>query len=154
MPLDSSDRVSAGLAAYASWAQTLNVLARPGGPVCVFTDFCEEAAVRGARLLASAAANAGFCSTTSCVLQWRKCQHRYRESRHESGSSKLVLTSTGEGCSYVCLDGTATGAGSSSTSARDIPVRLNPFRQPVSCESADNLLPSCSNGFMFGLWPE
>ena len=53
-------RVSAGLAAYASWQPTLDALARPGGPACVFTDFCEEAAVLGAKLLATASASAGF----------------------------------------------------------------------------------------------
>ncbi len=56
---DDGDHVLAGLAAYASWAPTLDVLARPGGPICVFTDFCEEAAIRGAELLAFISANAG-----------------------------------------------------------------------------------------------
>lgn len=43
----------AGLAAYASWAATLQLLLVPGGPPCYFTDYCEEAAVRGAQVLAT-----------------------------------------------------------------------------------------------------
>ncbi len=31
-----------------------------------------------------------------------------------------------------------------------IPVHLNPFRQPMSCQGDDNALPSCSNGWLFG----
>ena len=56
-------RALAGLAAYASWVPTIGVLVAPDGPVCVFTDFCEEAAIRGAQLLASAATTAGQAGT-------------------------------------------------------------------------------------------
>jgi hypothetical protein len=45
-----SPSLCAGLAAYPSWALTLRRLARPGGPACFFTDFCEEAAHRAATL--------------------------------------------------------------------------------------------------------
>jgi hypothetical protein len=49
----------AGLAAYASWTLTLEALMKQGGPVCVFTDFCEEAAFRGAQVLEAIATSAG-----------------------------------------------------------------------------------------------
>lgn len=49
----SSRGEDAGLAAYASWAATLQLLLVPGGPPCYFTDYCEEAAVRGAQVLAT-----------------------------------------------------------------------------------------------------
>lgn len=45
----------AGLAAYTSWAATLMLLTAPGGPFCLFTDYCEEAALRGAQVLAALA---------------------------------------------------------------------------------------------------
>ena len=32
-------------------------------------------------------------------------------------------------------------------------VMLNPFRNPMSCQGDDNLLPSYSNCFLFWLWP-
>lgn len=47
--------LSAGLAAYASWVPTLKLLTARGGPPCVFTDYCEEAALRGAQVLAALA---------------------------------------------------------------------------------------------------
>ena len=45
----------AGLAAYASWGATLQLLTARGGPPCVFTDYCEEAALRGAQVIAALA---------------------------------------------------------------------------------------------------
>lgn len=41
----------AGLAAYASWVPTLQLLSLEGSPPAVFTDFCEEAAVQGMRAM-------------------------------------------------------------------------------------------------------
>jgi len=32
-------------------------------------------------------------------------------------------------------------------------VRVNPYRQPVSCKGADNAMPSYANGFIFGMIP-
>tara|TARA_B110000483_G_scaffold225257_1_gene284753 strand:- start:170 stop:1018 length:849 start_codon:yes stop_codon:yes gene_type:complete len=32
-------------------------------------------------------------------------------------------------------------------------VRVNPYRQPVSCKTSDNALPSYANGFIFGMIP-
>ena len=32
-------------------------------------------------------------------------------------------------------------------------VRVNPYRQPVSCKTGDNALPSYANGFIFGMIP-
>ena len=32
-------------------------------------------------------------------------------------------------------------------------VQVNPYRQPVSCKTSDNALPSYANGFIFGMIP-
>ena len=34
-----------------------------------------------------------------------------------------------------------------------IPISVNPFRKPLSCQGRDNNLPSYSNAFMFGMAP-
>ncbi|KAK9806175.1 hypothetical protein WJX72_004469 [[Myrmecia] bisecta] len=46
---------NAGLAAYPSWIPTIQLLAAPLAPPAVFTDFCEEAAHRGAVMLQATA---------------------------------------------------------------------------------------------------
>ena len=34
-----------------------------------------------------------------------------------------------------------------------LPISVNPFRKPLSCQSRDNNLPSYSNAFVFGMAP-
>ena len=85
----------AGLAAYPTWVPTLQLLSCKGSPPAVFTDFCEEAAVQGMRVMQAVAGRS---------MHW-------------------------------------------------MPVSINPFRKPLSCQSKDNNLPSFSNAFMFGMAP-
>lgn len=85
----------AGLAAYASWVPTLQLLSHEGSPPAVFTDFCEEAAVQGMRAMQAVVGSS---------MHW-------------------------------------------------MPVSINPFRKPLSCQGRDNNLPSFSNAFIFGMAP-
>lgn len=87
---------NAGLAAYPSWVPTLQLLSHEGSPPAVFTDFCEEAAVQGMRVMQA---------VVEGPMQW-------------------------------------------------MPVGINPFRKPLSCQSRDNNLPSFSNAFVFGMAPQ
>ena len=86
----------AGLAAYASWVSTLQLLSHAGSPPAVFTDFCEEAAVQGMHVMQAVVGKS---------MHW-------------------------------------------------MPVSINPFRKPLSCQGRDNNLPSFSNAFMFGMAPQ
>ncbi|KAL3159293.1 hypothetical protein ABBQ32_011249 [Trebouxia sp. C0010 RCD-2024] len=87
---------NAGLAAYPSWVPTLQLLSHEGSPPAVFTDYCEEAAVQGMRVMQA---------VVEGPMLW-------------------------------------------------MPVGINPFRKPLSCQSRDNNLPSFSNAFMFGMAPQ
>lgn len=86
---------NAGLAAYTSWLPTLQLLSQDNAPPAIFTDFCEEAAYQGVRVMQHAAQG---------PMQW-------------------------------------------------MPISVNPFRSPVSCQGKHNNLPSYSNAFMFGMAP-
>lgn len=86
----------AGLAAYASWVPTLQLLSQEGSPPAVFTDFCEEAAVQGMHVMQAVVGG---------PMHW-------------------------------------------------MPISINPFRKPLSCQGRDNNLPSFSNAFMFGMAPQ
>ena len=35
-----------------------------------------------------------------------------------------------------------------------LPIGINPFRSPLSCQGKDNRLPSYSNAFVFGMAPQ
>ncbi|KAL0048160.1 hypothetical protein WJX82_008913 [Trebouxia sp. C0006] len=86
---------NAGLAAYPSWVPTLQLLSHRSAPASIFTDFCEEAAFQGMRVMQAVAQG---------PMQW-------------------------------------------------MPVAVNPFRKPLSCQGRDNNLPSYSNAFIFGMAP-
>ena len=90
---DKERSVAAGLAAHTEWAPTLRKLSRLGDLLCLFTDFCEEAALRAVSMAAAVAPALRLC----------------------------------------------------------MPVRLNPFRQPLRRQQPDSALPSYSNCFMFAL---
>ena len=86
---------AAGLAAHAEWVPTLQKLSELEEVLCLFTDYCEEAALRAADMAAAVAPGLRLC----------------------------------------------------------MPVHVNPFRQPLRKQQADNALPSHSNCFVFALTP-
>lgn len=113
----------AGLAAYPTWLPTLRLLARPGAPAAAFTDFCEEAALRAADVAAACLGGSGSAPAPS---------------------------PPGDAAGSGAGDGAARAGGEPGSRARRVgPVHVNPFRQPRSCQGADNALPSYSNAFMF-----
>lgn len=85
----------AGLAAYPSWVPSLQMLTNKDAPLSIFTDFCEEAAFQGMKVMQT---------VSQGPMQY-------------------------------------------------LPISVNPFRKPLSCQSRDNNLPSYSNAFVFGMAP-
>lgn len=60
--------LAAGLVAYASWEPTLRSL--PGATLCVFTDYCEEGALRAAAMAGAILAEP--LSVPVCVNPFRR----------------------------------------------------------------------------------
>ena len=68
-------------------------------------------------------------------------------------SSEIIITDYTEeaiSLAHTVVKGELEAGGEQALKDRVLsePV-MNPLRRPLSCQGRDNLLPSCSNGFMF-----
>ena len=119
----------------------------------MFTDFCEEAALRGAQLLEAVIMSAGvsdeFTWSAFSLACW-SCP--FADAVHSTSHSCLKKALHGA-TTTADVNAGGTDVQSGGTASRLIPVQLNPFRQPLGSESIDNMLPSCSNAFLFGYRP-
>ena len=147
-------RVWAGLAAYPSWVPTLQLLARPDAPpAAYFTDFCEEAALRATQVAAAClcaadpnpdpgeASGEGEIGAAPSAGGARMAP----EPGHDAAGAAQGPGSWRGGTDF----GQALRDGDASRVRRVGAVHVNPFRQPLSCQGADNALPSYSNAFGF-----
>ena len=92
--------------------------------------------------------NAGIAAFTSWQPTLRKIV------RHVGDTSVIITDYTEEAANMGMKELKKTVLREKLADAWDfLEVQVNPYRQPVSCKTSDNALPSYANGFIFGMIP-